>query len=128
MDFASLGVFVYSAEPNTAAASLGGEVPEDLRSERAEEITDLQRSVTFGVLARQTGKRHRILVDRRVDSESTVHPGCSYAGRYYGQAYEVDGEVYLRAQGVETGEFVDARILDADTFDLEADVEGSQRP
>ncbi len=128
MGFASLGVFIYSPESNTEAASLDGRVQGDLSSERAAELADIQKSVTFRMLADQIGTRHRILIDRRVDPESCVYPGCSYAGRYYGQAHEVDGEVYVCANGLEIGTFAETRIAEADVFDLKAELDGPQRP
>ncbi|UCG53147.1 MAG: 30S ribosomal protein S12 methylthiotransferase RimO [Candidatus Latescibacterota bacterium] len=119
-EFASLGVFVYSPEPNTDAAGLGGTVSDSVGTQRAAELTDVQRSVTFGLLSREIGGRRRILVDRRVEEGSGTYPGCGYAGRFYGQAYEIDGEVYLRGGAPEIGTFVDARVTDTDVFDLEA--------
>ena len=85
--------------------------------------------MSFGFLSDQKGSRRKILVDRRVnDSEiPSAYPGCDFAGRYYGQAFEIDGEVYIKGEGVEVGEFIDARITDADAFDMEAEVLDSQR-
>ena len=122
--FASLGVFPYSAESGTPAAVLDGMVPEAVRRERAEELIDIQRSVSFGFMSDQIGKNHSILVDRRVDESAPTgaNPGCDFAGRYYGQAFEIDGEVYIKGEGIEVGEFVNARITDADAFDMEAEV------
>jgi ribosomal protein S12 methylthiotransferase len=122
--FASLGVFPYSPEPGTRAADLSEAVPEDLRMERAEEIIAVQQSVSFGFLSALKGADLRILVDRELDDASPPpsYPDCGFAGRYYGQALEIDGEVYLKGKGVEVGEFVGAKVTDADAFDLEAEV------
>ncbi len=122
--FASLGVFPFSPEPGTPAATMDGMVHQALGQERAEELIDIQKSVSFGFLSDQKGSCHKILVDRRVnDSEIPgAYPGCDFAGRYYGQAFEIDGEVYIKGEGVEVGEFIDARITDADAFDMEAEV------
>ena len=124
--FASLGVFVYSREEGTRAAALGTPVEPAVAAERSSEITDIQNSVTFGFLSDERGKRHRVLVDRRL--ERGVRPGFTHAGRYYGQAYEIDGEVYIRGRGVEPGGFSVVRITDADAFDLEAEAVDPQSP
>ena len=121
-------MFVYSREPGTAAFSLTDRVPESVALDRAGEIADIQGSVTFGLLSEQRGKRHRILVDRTVEKDVEELGGYSYAGRYYGQAFEIDGEVYLDAVGLAVGQFVEARITGANAFDLEAEVADTQRP
>jgi ribosomal protein S12 methylthiotransferase len=126
--FASLGVFVYSREAGTAASSLDGRAAQSAGPERASEIVDIQRSVTFGLLSDQKGRKHRVLVDRLIEKGADGHGDCSYAGRYYGQAYEIDGEVYLNARDLTVGEFVEARITNADVFDLEAELDHSYNP
>jgi ribosomal protein S12 methylthiotransferase len=128
MQFASLGVFVYSREPGTVAASLDNGGAGSMGPERAAEIIDIQQSVTFRLLSEERGRRHRILVDRLIDKSADGHADCSYVGRYYGQAYEIDGEVYLKASDLTVGEFVEARITDADVFDLKAELDRSQSP
>lgn len=120
MEFASLGIFTYSPEANTRAAALDQAVPRSVQSDRAAELDELQSAIGFGLHCAEKGKRHRVLVDRKRD------PGddgdFAYAGRYYGQALEVDGEVLLKGEHLAVGEFVDARIIDGDVFDLHAEV------
>lgn len=122
--FASLGVFPFSPEPGTPAAEMDGMVHPAVRQERAEELIDIQKSVSFGFLSDQKGSRRKILVDRRITDSGVpgAYPGCAFAGRYYGQAFEIDGEVYVRGDGAAVGEFIDVRITDADAFDMEAEV------
>jgi ribosomal protein S12 methylthiotransferase len=117
--FSSLGVFTYSAEPNTAAAELDGAVPRDVKAERAAELADLQSAIAFGQNSAERGVVHRVLVDRRIDEPVE---GYVFAGRYYGQAPEVDGEVVVRGEGIAVGEFIQARIVDAEVFDLRAEI------
>jgi ribosomal protein S12 methylthiotransferase len=119
--FASLGVFVFSREHGTTAASLDGTVGRAAAADRAAQLADVQSSVTFGLLSAEKGRTLRILIDRSVGDGSGVG-GCTHAGRYYGQAYEIDGEVYLEGKGLRVGEFVDGTIVDADASDLMAKV------
>jgi len=126
--FSSLGIFTYSPESGTEAASSRDRVPQAVAAERAAEISDLQSSISFALLSAQRDRVHRVLVDRALSGGAEGHPGCSHAGRYYGQAYEIDGEVFLRGADVAPGEFVNATITRADVFDLEGVVEKSQRP
>jgi ribosomal protein S12 methylthiotransferase len=120
MEFASLGIFAYSPEANTPAASLDGVVPDDVKRARAAELSDLQDAITFGLHDAERGAVHSVLVDRLRDDSSG--DGYPYAGRYYGQAPEVDGEVLIKGEGLATGEFVSAVITDADVFDLRGEV------
>ncbi len=120
--FNSLGVFVYSSERGTPAASLDRTVGRAAASDRASQLADVQSSVTFGLLSAEKGRTLRILVDRSVEDGSGGLEGCTHAGRYYGQAYEIDGEVYLEGEALRVGEFVDGTILDADASDLRAKV------
>ena len=126
--FASLGVFVFSPEEGTEAAGFDPAVDPAVAAERSAEIADLQTSIAFGLLSAERGKRHRVLVDRGLEGDSGARAGFTHAGRYYGQAFEIDGEVYIRGRGVEEGAFADVRITDADAFDLEAETVDPQSP
>jgi ribosomal protein S12 methylthiotransferase len=119
--FASLGVFTYSPEQSTPAAALEPMVPNGVKSDRAAELGALQEAITFGLHCADEGTVRRVLVDREMDPTGDV-TGFRYAGRYYGQALEVDGEIWLRGRDLTIGQFVDARITDSDTMDLRAEV------
>ena len=63
-------------------------------------------------LARRVGKRLPVLIDRVTD-------GIAY-GRTAGDAPEIDGIVRIKASAqTRPGEFVQATIVAADTYDLE---------
>ncbi len=109
--FDSLGVFPYSPEPNTPAASLGGRVDPALVRQRAADLADLQEAVAFGVRSRLIGTRQRVLVEHS-------EPGGVW-GRFYGQAPGIDGRVRVRGTSAPPGAFVDAWIRDADAHDLD---------
>ena len=116
--FDSLGIFTYSPEPGTAAARMDGAVDGGLVAQRADALAATQEAVSFGARARFLGTRQRVLVDREAGADEGVFPGCRYAGRFYGQALEVDGEVYIDADELEVGSFVDVMVTETDTFDL----------
>jgi ribosomal protein S12 methylthiotransferase len=120
--FASLGIFPFSSEPGTRAASAGNPVPEELIAERVAEISAAQEVVSFGFHAAFQGKILQILVDRKLDDREGIFEGCLYAGRFYGQAYEIDGEVYLTGNQAPIGEWITARITDTDIYDLKGEI------
>lgn len=119
-EFASLGVFTYSPEQSTAAATLEPTVPDGVKLERASELSSHQEAIAFGLHSAERGMLRRVLVDRNLDDGGPR--GFQFAGRYYGQALEVDGEIWLKGERIEVGQFVDARITDADSLDLRAEV------
>lgn len=121
IEFDSLGIFPYSTEPGTEAASMPGAVSPEMIRYRAGELTSLQEAVSFASRSRFLGRTVEVLVDRRLEGEE-ARDGYSYAGRFYGQALEVDGEVLIDAGVLETGIFVDVHVTDADAFDLRGKV------
>ncbi|MDH4037978.1 MAG: 30S ribosomal protein S12 methylthiotransferase RimO [Candidatus Krumholzibacteria bacterium] len=116
-EFDSLGVFPYSPEPGTEAAPLAAADTAAVASERAAELSAVQEAASFGARARFRDKTLRVLVDRTVEPDETEYDACTRAGRFYGQALDIDGEVYLDGD-TPPGEFVEVRIQDTDVFDL----------
>ena len=47
MEFDRLGVFTYSAEEDTPAATMPDQIPEELKEERRDEIMELQQEISF---------------------------------------------------------------------------------
>ena len=47
MEFDRLGVFTYSAEEGTPAASMDGQIPEELKEERRDELMELQQEISL---------------------------------------------------------------------------------
>jgi ribosomal protein S12 methylthiotransferase len=119
--FDSLGVFPYSPEPGTAAREFDAALDPGLIRERLDEVVALQEAVSFGARARFKDRVLRVLVDRALEGSEGVFDGCGFAGRFYGQAPEIDGEVFM-AGDARVGEFADVRITETDVFDLRGDV------
>lgn len=119
--FDSLGVFPYSPEPGTDAAGFADAVDADLTRERATELSAVQEAASFDARARFKDRVLRVLVDREADAGEGAFGDCARAGRFYGQALDIDGEVYLSG-AANVGEFVDALVVETDVFDLRAEV------
>ena len=117
--FDSLGVFPYSPEPGTQAPVLDGQLNPELIRERASEVTELQEALSFGARSRFAGETLQVLVDRALepDEAGAMAPEAGWAGRFYGQAPEIDGEVFVTGDA-RVGEFVDVRVTETDVFDL----------
>jgi ribosomal protein S12 methylthiotransferase len=112
--FERVGAFTYSPQEGTRAALLPDDVPDEVKRERLERLTELQRAITAERYERHLGRVVRALVDR-----ADVERGESLA-RTVWQADDVDG--ITRVPGtLPPGALVDVR-LDAveDDYDFRA--------
>lgn len=120
--FDRLGVFTYSKEEGTAAYALGPEVAAELMQERQDRLMALQQRISLARNRQLVGTTMTVLID----GPSPHYPSMIEA-RSRGHAPEVDGSVLLPEQpGLEGGSFVRARIVDAEPYDLIAELK--QRP
>lgn len=89
VQFERAGVFTYSPQEGTRAALLVDDVPEWVKQDRMERLTDLQRSITAERYEARLGRRVQALVER-ADEET----GLAIA-RLPWQADDIDGVTYL---------------------------------
>lgn len=89
VQFERVGVFAYSPQEGTRAAALADDVPEIVKLDRLERLTDLQRSITAERYEARLDRRTYALVDR-ADEET----GLAIA-RLPWQADDIDGVTYL---------------------------------
>jgi ribosomal protein S12 methylthiotransferase len=112
--FERVGVFCYSREEGTAAASFSGQVPEAVKRQRRSVLMRVQAEISAAANRRLIGSEQRVLVC-----------GEDERGRLYGrlptQAPEIDGQVYLRGD-TNAGRIVRARVVRASAYDLQAEV------
>ncbi len=108
-----IGVFPYSREEGTAAYDLDGQLDEDIKLERAQQLRDLADTVCQAKIAARIGQTMDVLVC-----------GCEEDGQLYGramcQAPDVDGVTYL--DGGEPGQVVRVRIDDTLLYEMEGGV------
>jgi len=110
-----VGAFTYSIEDGTPAATMDGQLPEDVKAERMEALMDVQREISFELNLAQIGRRTQALVDRVLDED----PEFAFQARIESQALDVDGVTnLLPAKGVVPGSFVEIEIVDALDYDL----------
>jgi len=112
--FDRVGAFTYSAQEGTRAWALPDDVPEDVKRERLERLTELQRVITAERYEAHIGKRVRVLVDRPPDVTGRAQARAPW------QADDVDGVTRL-AGDVRPGDFVEVD-MDAveDDYDFAA--------
>src|SRR5688572_8606678 len=62
--FEMMGVFPFSPEPGTPMGRMGGQVPDDVKQARVEELMLAQQDVVFARAKAQVGKTIEVLIDR----------------------------------------------------------------
>jgi ribosomal protein S12 methylthiotransferase len=122
MSFDHVGVFTFSPERGTEACRLGGGVSEEVARERKEELLDIQMDISHERLGARLGSDLRVLVDSALPSDERPAPSIEWSGRFFGQAYEVDGVTFVKGETPGAGSFVRARVIEAEAYDLVAEV------
>ncbi|MCS6822895.1 MAG: 30S ribosomal protein S12 methylthiotransferase RimO [Cytophagaceae bacterium] len=117
--FDRLGVFTYSHEEHTHAYTLGDNIPEQVKQERADIIMSIQENISLQMNQKKIGNTYKVLVDRK--------EGGYFVGRTEADSPEVDNEVLIDAQKyyVRTGDFSHVKIFDCTEFDLYGEVANS---
>ena len=115
--FDHLGVFAYSREQGTPAAALPDQVDESIKAERKDTILSLQAEISREKNLERVGTVLNVLVEG-----TSPETDLLLAGRYYGQAPEIDGLVLINEGNAEVGKFYDVRITDAHTYDLVGEI------
>src|SRR6266508_2127298 len=111
--FDRLGVFTFSVEEGTPAATMPGQVPAAVMAERAHQVQDLQDRLAWERQKALYGTKQTVLVDGR-----SADPAFPFEGRTAGQAPEIDGVVYLRNPQLTPGRFAEVRIVEVDGYEL----------
>jgi ribosomal protein S12 methylthiotransferase len=109
MAFDRVGVFTYSREEGTRAATLPGQVPDQIKEDRYQRLMELQQGISLAKNRQMIGRTLDVLVEGSGDGLS--------AGRSYRDAPEVDGLV-LAKEELPMGELIPVLITGAMEYDL----------
>ena len=113
MEFDRLGVFTYSPEEGTPAETMEGQVPEELKEERRDEIMELQQEISLEKGDSRVGQELLVMIEGKVSGES------AYIGRTYGDAPKVDGYIFVQTgELLVTGDFAKVKVTGALEYDL----------
>lgn len=113
MEFDRLGVFTYSAEEDTPAASMEGQIPEEVKEERRDALMELQQEVSYDKGTERIGQELLVMIEGKVSGES------AYIARTYGDAPKVDGYIFVQTgELLVTGDFARVRVTGAMEYDL----------
>ncbi len=114
--FDRVGVFQYSIEEGTTAATLPDQLEPEIKEDRFHRLMMLQQKISLEKNRALVGKTFRALVEGKSAAEEGVE------ARLFSQAPEIDGVTYLTTENVPTGEFVEVKIVEAKEYDLVGEV------
>jgi len=111
-----VGCFKYEPVEGALANDLPGAVPEEVKEERWHRFMAVQQEVSRDLLSEKKGRTIEVLIDE-VDEEGAM-------GRSPWDAPEIDGSVFLNGEThVKPGDVVCATVVEADEYDLWAELE-----
>lgn len=112
-EFDRLGVFTYSPEEGTPAASYEDQVDGELAAKWRDKIMELQQEISYEKNQELIGSIQRVLIEGYLVEDDV------YVGRTYRDAPGVDGIVFVSAPyELMSGSFVDVKITEANEYDL----------
>ena len=118
IEFDRLGVFPYSAEEDTPAATMEDQIPEEVKEARRDEIMELQQEISLEKGESRVGQVLTVMIEGKVSGES------AYIGRTYGDAPKVDGYIFVQTgELLMTGDFARVRVTGALEYDLIGELE-----
>ena len=98
--FDKIYAFMYSQRPNTRAARMDDDVPQDVKSARLQRIIDLHESMVEGQLAAYVGREERVMIEHAHPREKGVMSGRTDTFR----------PVNVKDDSLDIGDFVDVKI------------------
>lgn len=111
--FDRLGVFTYSAIEGTPAYNMPGQIDEEIKEKRREELMLIQQEISK--------EKNLGLVGKEIDAfiEGYMPDDEVYAARSYAHAPDIDGFVFIKSENrYDSGDFVRCRITDGFEYDL----------
>ena len=109
-----MGAFTYSPQEGTRAYDMVDDVPEVLKRERLERLTELQRGITAERYEERLGRQAIVLVDRAATAQGPATARAPW------QADDVDGVTWVDTDAP-AGSFVEVTIDEVvDDYDFAA--------
>ena len=115
--FDRLGVFEFSREEGTAAYNLDHRIPEKIKSERKEEIMQLQQEISLAKNKEFLGRKIEVIIEDK-DQDN-------YLARSRYDSPEIDNQIYIPIDdhNLKIGEIYQALIKEAFHYDLIGEIE-----
>ena len=113
MEFDRLGVFTYSKEEDTPAATMDNQIDEAVKESRRDVVMQLQQEISCDKSSQMVGKCIDVMIEGYIPEDDT------YVGRSYKDAPNVDGYVFVNAdRQLMSGTIVNVCITGSTEYDL----------
>ena len=113
MEFDRLGAFTYSPEEGTPASGMDGQVEEEIKIRRQQEMMELQQEIAFEAAENMKGRELTVMIEGKLAEEDV------YVARTYNDAPSVDGSLFVDTDwSLMSGDFVRVRVTGANEYDL----------
>lgn len=109
--FDRMGVFTYSPEEGTPSEQFDGQVPEEVKTDRMDELMSIQQEIAFEKNNSLIGKTVDVIIDSLPDDGPAI-------GRSEGDCPEIDQEVFVGGDDLSVGGIYRVRIDRAEGYDL----------
>ena len=114
--FENAGVFQYSQEENTVAATLPEQIPEETKQERYDELMAIQAGISEDVHRSMEDRELEVVVEDYESEEDNL-----VAARSYREAPDIDGSIFVEnAPGLNPGDFIRVRIEQGFAYEVVA--------
>lgn len=113
MELERVGVFTYSPEEGTPAEGFSGQVDEELKQKRRDEIMSLQQEISAVFSEGLVGSETEIMVEGWLPDDGIA------VGRTYMDAPDVDGFIFVKTKKrYDSGTFIKVKITGYSEYDL----------
>ncbi len=113
MEFERLGVFTYSPEEGTPAATMANQLDEELKANWRDDIMELQQEIAFDKSEAMIGKELVVMIEGKIAGEP------AYVGRTYMDAPGIDGSIFVNTgEMLMSGDLVKVKVTGANEYDL----------
>lgn len=116
MRFDHLGVFTYSREEGTKAASLPSRISEIEKARRRRLLMEEQAVISYEINQSLIGAHQEVLIEGKSDI-----PDFPHIGRCFRQTPDIDGITYVKGSNPVTGKIMTCKIISATEYDIFAE-------
>lgn len=114
--FNHVGVFAFSSEEGTIAASFSGHIDDIIKEARRASLMTIQKSISKKLNKKRLNEICEVLIEGKTADNT-------YIARSYGEAPEVDGQIFISSdKTLKKGEFVNVKISKTYEYDLLAEI------
>ena len=111
----NVGVFKYSREEETPAATMDNQVEEEIKATRERELMLVQKDVSKELNKLKMGRIYDTIIEGR--------KGKYFMGRNSEMAPEIDGLFYINSkEDIKIGDIVKVKVIETLEYDLVGDV------